>query len=71
MSRVRPAIPQNNEFQLTAQFRSFLFYKLINAERAAQHCRRPVGSGRRPLPDLVRRSRQLHLDNIRGDTLHA
>mmetsp|Transcript_3577 Transcript_3577/g.8622 ORF Transcript_3577/g.8622 Transcript_3577/m.8622 type:complete len:982 (+) Transcript_3577:92-3037(+) len=69
MSRVRPAIPQENVFELNDRFRQFLYFKLINAERAAQHCRRPVGSGRQPLPDLIRRSRQVHLDMIRSEIL--
>eukprot|EP01104_Vermistella_antarctica_P010586 TRINITY_DN2836_c0_g1_i2.p1 TRINITY_DN2836_c0_g1~~TRINITY_DN2836_c0_g1_i2.p1 ORF type:complete len:703 (+),score=111.69 TRINITY_DN2836_c0_g1_i2:384-2492(+) len=60
--RFRPTLKLPGIFRLDDKFRSFLFFKLINAERASYHCSAKVKGQKRSLVEIVQATRNGQLD---------
>jgi len=63
-SRYRPVIPEGATFLHGEGFRHFLFYKLINGERAAHFCEKKVSSAQHSLLQHRLATRQGQIDFI-------
>ncbi len=59
IGRYRPSVPRNFSFDINIALRDFLLYKLINADRAAAHCRE-----NECLDIIRRRNRQSLIDAV-------
>jgi Rap/ran-GAP len=68
-SRYRPVIPESATFLHGEAFRQFLFYKLINGERAAHFCEKKVSSAQHSLLQHRLATRQGQIDFIVNNSI--